>query len=110
MIQASGGIATSLPTAVMTPRERTTVAFSMGGPATGTTFAPRIAKYRGSPPCANRDDGAQKSRRSAVRQTADAHLQIRLERMQDSSRESVWKSPGNRKARRMRLVGSFLRV
>src|SRR5882762_3820619 len=109
MTQASGGIATSFPTAVMAPRERTTVAFSMGGPATGTTLAPRTAKYCGSPPCASRDGAAQKSRGSTVRHTADAHLRIRLERMQDSSRESVGRtpSPGERKVRRMRLVGSF---
>src|SRR5882762_502754 len=110
MTQASGGIATSFPTAVMVPRERTTVAFSIGGPATGTTLAPRMAKYCGSPPCANRDGAAQKNRSSAVRHTADAHLRIRLEHMQDSSRESVGgrtPSPGKRKVRRMRLVGSF---
>src|SRR6266436_5670688 len=93
MTHASGGIAMSFPTAVMMPRERTTVAFSRGGPETGTTFAPRIAEYGGSPPCANKGGGAQKSRKSAVTQIADTHLRIRLERMQDSSRESVGRTP-----------------
>src|SRR6266850_1216184 len=109
MTQASGGIATSFPTAVMAPRERTTVAFSMGGPATGTTLAPRMAKYCGSPPCASRDGAAQKSRGSTVRHTADAHLRIRLERMQDSSRESVGRtpSPGKRKSQTDEASGKF---
>src|ERR1700719_4014085 len=52
MTQASSGIAASLLTALITPRERMTVAFSTRGPETGTTVAPRIAKYWGSPPCA----------------------------------------------------------
>src|SRR5882762_9637950 len=88
MTHASGGMATSFPTAVMRPREMTMVAFSTGGPETGMTLAPRMAKYCGSPPCARRDGAAQKRAKSAVTQTADAHLRIRFERMQDSSRES----------------------
>src|SRR5882724_5661251 len=112
MTHASGGMAISFPTPAIRPRETTMVAFSMGGPATGTTLAPRMAKYCGSPPCASRDGAAQKSRGSTVRHTADAHLRIRLERMQDSSRESVGRTrpPANVKVRRMRLVGSFGRV
>src|SRR5215831_14659239 len=51
MTHASSGIRASLLTAVITPREMITVALSMRGPETGTTVAPRIAKYCGSPPC-----------------------------------------------------------
>src|ERR1700731_3549561 len=52
MTQASSGMAASLLTALMTPREMMTVAFSKRGPETGTTVTPRMAKYCGSPPCA----------------------------------------------------------
>src|SRR5712691_779440 len=86
MTHASGGMVTSFPIAVMRPREMTMVAFSTGGPETRTTLAPRMAKYCGSPPCAQRDGAAQKRAKSAVTETADTHLRIRLERMQDSSR------------------------
>src|SRR5215472_15845959 len=52
MTQASGGTVTFIPTPTINPREITTVAFSIGADDTGTTFAPRIANVRGSPPCA----------------------------------------------------------
>src|SRR6266705_5451844 len=88
MTHASGGMARSFPIAVMRPREITMVAFSTGGPETGTTLAPRMAKYCGSPPCAYRAGAAQKRANRAVKQTAKAHLRIGLDRMQDSSRKS----------------------
>src|SRR5437016_45432 len=49
MTHASGGMAMSFPTAVMRPRDMTMVAFSRGGPETGTTLALRMAKYCGEP-------------------------------------------------------------
>src|SRR5689334_23936144 len=52
MTSASGGIATSAPTALMRPSATTTVPFSSTGPATGTMRAFVTAKKRGSPPCA----------------------------------------------------------
>src|SRR5882762_9531552 len=52
MTHASSGMVASLLTALITPRETTTVAFSRRVPETGTTVTPRIAKYCGSPPCA----------------------------------------------------------
>src|SRR5256885_15118048 len=53
MAQASSGTFTSLPAATITPLAMTTVALSMGGPETGTIFAPRMANVPGSPPCAD---------------------------------------------------------
>src|SRR5260370_19114378 len=58
MTQASAGIAASFATATMTPRATTIVASSIAGPETGTTRAPRMAKYLGSPPCAKITAGA----------------------------------------------------
>src|SRR5262249_19669118 len=52
MTQASSGIVASFATALITPRTIITVPFSIRGPDAGTTVAPRIAKYCGSPPCA----------------------------------------------------------
>src|SRR5690242_13855808 len=71
----------SLPTARITPRATTMVASSMGGAETGTTFAPRMAKYCGSPPCANA--GGLVARRKIPANTASTHkpMRSRVERM-----------------------------
>src|SRR5258705_12643552 len=71
MIQVSCGEGTTLPTAVITPCETITAAFSMRGPETGTTVAPRIAKDCGSPPCAFSGEGAGNKRMAAGRAIAD---------------------------------------
>jgi hypothetical protein len=64
-----------LLTALITPREMMTVAFSRRGPETGTTVAPRIAKYCGSPPCpAARGDPSSAAHRPAVTPSANLKL------------------------------------
>src|SRR6266404_5720348 len=112
MTHASGGMAISFPTPAIRPRETTMVAFSKGGPDTGTTLAPRMAKYCGSPPCARRGGAIQRTAKRAAKQTADTHLRTTLECMQELLARALkgQPSPGNRKGRRMRLVGSFGRV
>src|SRR6266849_2173157 len=65
----------SLPTALMTPRPMMTVEFSRRGPDTGTTVAPRIAKYCGSPPCAQERAGFSKvAARPATTPSANQYL------------------------------------
>src|SRR5579859_7157442 len=89
MTQASAGIAASLATAVITPRATTTVASSMGGPETGTTFTPRIAKYCGSPPCALAEEAL--ARIIAAMNAADSTekpMRLNKERMSNS----FWKN------------------
>src|SRR5713226_6457380 len=49
----------------------TTVAFSMRGPETGTTVAPRMAKYCGSPPCAASLGAPVKTTNAAVKANED---------------------------------------
>src|SRR5215475_9292441 len=90
MTSASAGIATSLPpTARITPRATTTVASSIGGPETGTTFAPRIAKYCGSPPCA---EACEKfAANKMIRETDSTHQRERFTFMRDTS---DWKTEG----------------
>src|SRR5580700_495471 len=83
MIQASGGMATSLPMALITPWAITTVAFSRGGPDTGTILAPRIAKYCGSPPCASIWGAAARSaRRVTANASAERHRRTRTDRIE----------------------------
>src|SRR5579859_6529877 len=80
--QASAGIVTSLPTARMTPRATTTVASSIGDPDTGTTFAPRIAKYCGSPPCPKAGELAHKTATPArIARTANKPMRPETESM-----------------------------
>src|SRR6266436_5280563 len=74
---ASAGIGTSFPIAAMMPCAMTTVALSIGGPETGTTLAPRIAKYSGSPPCAQ-ICGAAASRTSSVAPSASTNEDLRV--------------------------------
>src|SRR5271165_4996096 len=74
----------SLPTAVMTPREIRTVAFSMGGPETGTTLAPRMAKWRGSPPCACKFAGKHTTSSKAKHTNARVAQRFTAERMRNS--------------------------
>src|SRR5215813_10264616 len=74
-------MAASLPTARITPRATTTVASSSGAAETGTTLAPRMAKYCGSPPCARAGEAA--TERKIAASTASAHkpMQSRVVRM-----------------------------
>jgi hypothetical protein len=66
----------------MTPRATTTVAPSMGGPDTGTTRAPRIAKYCGSPPCAHAKPAANSSNETViVTMSAEKPMRSNNERM-----------------------------
>src|SRR5215467_5811674 len=82
MTQASAGMETSLPTARMTPRATTTVASSSGAPETGTTFAPRIAKYCGSPPCGKAGGlNAKEIAATTTPASADKPMRSRVERM-----------------------------
>src|SRR6266851_6900079 len=76
MTQASSGMAASLATALMTPRELMTVVFSRRGPETGTTVAPRMAKYCGSPPCADMR-GASASDRARMGTTFHVNRTLR---------------------------------
>src|ERR1700746_1029052 len=50
----------------MTPRATTIVASSITGPETGTTRAPRMAKYFGSPPCPRGTVGAISNKIAAI--------------------------------------------
>src|SRR5215470_10456198 len=85
MTQASAGMGTSLPTARITPRATTTVAASIGGPETGTIFAPRIAKYCGSPPCAKLAGLASNHKHNAHNATrADNSIRGQKDLMPDS--------------------------
>src|SRR5215470_15204480 len=68
-------MAASLPTARITPRATTTVASSSGGAETGTTLAPRMAKYCGSPPWANAGEPA--AGRKTPGSSASAHKLMR---------------------------------
>src|SRR4029077_13865044 len=109
MIQVSCGKVTSLPTAVITPCETITVAFSMRGPETGTTVAPRIAKDCGSPPCAFSSEGAANNRMAAVRAIANDKRRRGTKCIPDSF---IWvarkdANPDHRFCRRIRLVGSY---
>jgi hypothetical protein len=66
--QASAGIATSGPTAAISPFSSTMVARLSAGPDTGTIRASRIAKYRGrwgrSPPATGRETARRASRQA----------------------------------------------
>src|ERR1700736_2289640 len=112
MTQASSGTTASLLTALMTPREMMTVAFSTRGPETGTTVTPRMAKYSGSPPCAAAGADPSKAAHPTAT-TPSANLKLRNEeRIRHSldldSAEDAIHPPMLR--RRTRLVGSYGRV
>src|SRR6267154_1148782 len=84
MTHASSGMVASLLTALITPRETMTVAFSKRGPETGTTVAPRMAKYCGSPPCAAQRVAPNKDAPAATL-TPSANLNLcNVERIHDS--------------------------
>src|SRR5271154_2432325 len=112
MIQASGGMATSLPIAVMTPWAITMVAFSTGGPETGTILAPRMAKYCGSPPCARIWGAAARSaKRVTANASANTHRRARTERMQAPFWDTFrTRTPDGMFSRRKRLARSYGRV
>src|SRR2546421_4311178 len=75
MTKASSGMAASLATAEITPRETMTVAFSRRGPEPETTVAPLMAKYFGSPPCASRRCGETVAANTGeARQSANHHV------------------------------------
>src|SRR5438128_11443962 len=83
MTHASAGIVASLATATITPRATTTVASSTGGPETGTTRAPRMAKYCGSPPCAKQEGVATRSEALAINPMSEEKpMRSHTERMQ----------------------------
>src|ERR1700676_51374 len=113
MNQASCGKVTSLPTAVITPREMTTVAFSMRGPDTGTTVAPRMANDCGSPPCAAiRGAAARATARVAMSASAGHHFRRRTEGIHDSLFWTARKDAIHKALfwQTERLGGSFRRV
>src|ERR1700687_5062252 len=113
MSQASCGKLASLPTAVITPREMTTVAFSMRGRETGTTVAPRIAKDCGSPPCAAIRGAATKR---TLRVVTSARANDKLRRGTEGIHHSLVGRRGKTHAtkhgfgRRKRVGGSSGRV
>src|SRR5256884_6622527 len=93
----------------MIPRETTIVAPSIGGPDTVTTFAPRMAKYCGSPPCACTPGGWRKRNPTAAKPSVSAHRwssskRMRIPQLQDFEGETDLSN------RRMRLLRSFHRV
>src|SRR5438034_5700956 len=77
----------------MIPRETTIVAPSIGGPDTVTTFAPRMAKYCGSPPCACTPGGWRKRNPTAAKPSVSAHRwssskRMRIPQLQDFEGET----------------------
>src|SRR5260370_39637134 len=84
MTHASWGMVASLLTALITPRETMTVAFSKRGPETGTTVAPRMAKHCGSPPRTSALSAPPKTAPTAA-VTPSANLTLcNVERIHDS--------------------------
>src|SRR5712691_5645037 len=110
MTHVSSGIGASLATDLITPRATITVTFSRRGPETGTTVAPRMAKYCGSPPCAA-IRGASASERARMETTLQAKRTLRpnkelIPQLLTWIAAAGSDSTEHRASRRTRLVGS----
>ena len=79
----------SRPTAAIIPREIIIVPLSVGAPDTGTIFAPRIAKYGGSPPCARTPGASNPHANNATTPTQPQTPRHRLIPMQNAPRRNA---------------------
>src|SRR5271156_484993 len=88
----------------------TIVAFSSGGPETGTILAPRMAKYCGSAPCAAPCGAPARRAKSATKNaSAKRHRRARTERMQAPFGEKIGTTIPNRLLKKTHEASQKLR-